>query len=404
MSTEGLEGVLPWSAAHQIANTCAQPLPAVRARLDEASGSLLASSILMLDDDPAENIAAVNGYALCGQGPWRRTPEETLAPGECFMVRAGTPMPEHADAVLPLEQAVSEQGRGNIITVTGRDILSGLADERVRPAFGDGVMLRGSRTPQGTQILPAGRLVTAAVLALMAAAGHDDVPIVRPPIVGTLVLGSSLLTSGGSRQGRARDALGDSVPAFVAALGARANPAVRAPDIHEVIRAEIEDANVDVLITTGSTAPDSDNSVRHVLRDLDARWLIDGVAVTPGAQMLLARLPDGRLVVGLPGSPQSAFAGLVTLVSPIIRALRGVPRDDVYPTAVLVDDAPRADFANDTRLASVRLEDDGADGLHARPMLDSGPAGLIGWGNADAIAIVPPGTGIKGDIVSVIML
>jgi hypothetical protein len=37
-------------------------------------------------------------------------------------------------------------------------------------------------------------------------------------------------------------------------------------------------------------------------------------------------------------------------------------------------------------------------------MLDSGPAGLIGWGNADAIAIVPPGTGIKGDTVSVVML
>jgi molybdopterin molybdotransferase len=170
-----------------------------------------------------------------------------------------------------------------------------------------------------------------------------------------------------------------------------------------VIRSEIEDANVDVLITTGSTAPDSDNSVRHVLRDLDARWLIDGVAVTPGAQMLLARLPDGRMVVGLPGSPQSAFAGLVTLVSPIIRALRGVPRED-YPTAVLVDDAPRADFADDTRLAPVRLEDDGAYGLLARPMLDSGPAGLIGWGNADAIAIVPPGTGIKGDTISLIML
>jgi molybdopterin biosynthesis enzyme len=109
------------------------------------------------------------------------------------------------------------------------------------------------------------------------------------------------------------------------------------------------------------------------------------------------------MVVGLPGSPQSAFAGLVTLVSPIIRALRGVPRED-YPTAVLVDDAPRADFADDTRLAPVRLEDDGADGLLARPMLDSGPAGLIGWGNADAIAIVPPGIGIKGDIISLIML
>ena len=403
MSTEGLQGVLTWAAAHHIANTCAQPLSTVRARLDEAAGSLLAQPILMLDDDPAENVAAVSGYALCGPGPWRRTLEETLAPGECFMIKAGTPMPEHADAVMPLEQAVAEQGRGNVITVTGRDVLSGVADERVRPAFGDGVMLRGSRTPKGTQILPADRLVTSSVLALMAAAGHDDVPITRPPIVGTLVLGSTLLNSGGSRQGRARDALSESVPAFVAALGARANPAVRAPDIHEVIRAEIEDAHVDVLITTGSTAPDSDNSVRHVLRDLDARWLIDGVAVTPGARMLLARLADGRIIVGLPGAPQSALAGLVTLAAPIIRALRGETQPD-YPTAVLIDDAPRADLADDTRLAAVRLEADDEGRLIARPMLDSGPAGLIGWANADGIAIALPGTGIKGDAVPIIRL
>ena len=107
--------------------------------------------------------------------------------------------------------------------------------------------------------------------------------------------------------------------------------------------------------------------------------------------------------MGLPGAPQSALAGLVTLAAPIIRALRGETQPD-YPTAVLIDDAPRADFADDTRLAAVRLEADDAGRLLARPMLDSGPAGLIGWANADGIAIALPGTGIKGDAVPIIRL
>jgi hypothetical protein len=60
--------------------------------------------------------------------------------------------------------------------------------------------------------------------------------------------------------------------------------------------------------------------VRQVIGDLNARWLIDGVSVTPGAQMLMARLHDGRILVGLPGNPAAALAGLVWLRAPAAHA------------------------------------------------------------------------------------
>jgi molybdopterin molybdotransferase len=177
---------------------------------------------------------------------------------------------------------------------------------------------------------------------------------------------------------------------------------VRAPDTKDLLLTEIDDANVDVLVTTGSTAPEPENHVRQVLRDLGARWLIDGVACTPGAQMLLAKLPDGRFLVGLPGDPPSAMAGLVTLVAPLITAMRGAePRE--YATAVLIDEAPVPDYADDTVLAPVRLET--ADhAVIARPLGAGGPAGLLAWANADALAVVPPGFGARGDVVQVIPL
>ena len=220
-------------------------------------------------------------------------------------------------------------------------------------------------------------------------------------MVGVLVLGSHLLDRGLPRHGRVRDALGAAVPTFVGALGARGNPAVRAPDTDELLLREIEDAAVDVLITTGSTAPGPDNHLREVLRDLNARWLVDGVAVTPGAQMLLARLPDGRFLIGLPGEPSSAMAGLVTLASPLIRSLRGEPDDGVRRSAVLMDDTPPADFADDTALVPVRLEVSAAATL-ARPLPATGPAHLQGWAGADAIAVVPPGVGKRGDVVALL--
>ena len=215
------------------------------------------------------------------------------------------------------------------------------------------------------------------------------------------MLGASLLDRGLPRHGRVRDALGTAVPAFAGALGARGNPAVRAPDTDELLLREIEDAAVDVLVTTGSTAPGPENHLRSVLRDLNARWLVDGVSVTPGAQMLLARLPDGRFLVGLPGDPPAALAGLVTLASPLIRALRGDPVVGHRRSAVLMDDTPPADYADDTALVPVLIEVSAA-ATQARPLPATGPTGLDGWARAHAIAVVPPGAGLRGDVVELL--
>jgi molybdopterin molybdotransferase len=271
----------------------------------------------------------------------------------------------------------------------------------VRPDFGDGIVRQGTESVAGHSLVPAGRLVTPAVLALAAARGFDEIDVVRPPVVGVLVLGASLLDRGMPRHGRVRDALGHTVPAFVAALGARGNPAVRAPDTQELLLREIDDAAVDVLITTGSTAPGPENHLRSVLRDLNARWLVDGVSVTPGAQMLLARLPDGRFLVGLPGDPASALAGLVTLVSPLLTALRGDDSAGRRVSAVLMDDVQPADYADDTALIPVAIETSPA-AVQARPLLAHGPGGLEGWARADAVAVVPPGAGYRGDVVEVL--
>ena len=397
MSTFGLDGVLSWTQAHQVAATCAGPLPTAYARLDEAAGSWLAEPIVTLADDPVADAAAYDGYALCGEGPWRRVPHERLSPGECFWVSTDALLPEHTDCVLPAASA-HVQTTGDHALVVARDDLTGLADERVRPDFGAGIVRQAERSTAGMQLLARDRLVTPSVLSLAAAIGLDELPVVRPPVVGTLVLGSSLLTHGLPRNGRVRDALGMSVPAFVGALGARGNPAVRASDTRDLLLAEIDDANVDVLITTGSTAPEPDNHVRQVLRDLGARWLIDGVASTPGAQMLMAKLPDDRILIGLPGEPVSALAGLVTLVAPLIASLRGAPQP-ARTSAVLVEDAPVADFADDTCLAPVRLERTESATI-ARPI----GTGLRAWANADGIAVVPPGAGYRGDVVDVLSL
>jgi molybdopterin molybdotransferase len=402
VSTYGLDGVLPWPQARQVATSAGRPLPGVAARLDEAGGSLLADALGTVQDDPPADSASEDGYAVCGEGPWLlETGLAALSPHCATTVDQGEPVPRHADAVIPLDSAAATQRVDGRIQVLARDPLTGIPDERVRPDFGEGIMRQGVVSRAGHRLVLPGSPVTAGVLALAAAAGLDEVSVIRPPVVGVLVLGGHLLDRGLPRHGRVRDALGQAVPTFVGALGARGNPAVRAPDTPDLLLREIDDAAVDVLITTGSTAPGPDNHLRRVLRDLNARWLVDGVSVTPGAQMLLARLPDGRFLIGLPGEPAAAMAGLVTLASPLIRALRGEPDEAARRSAVLIDDAPPADYRDDTVLVPVRLAVSAA-ATQARPLPSVGPAGLQGWATADAVAIVPPGAGRRGDVVAIL--
>jgi molybdopterin biosynthesis enzyme len=70
----------------------------------------------------------------------------------------------------------------------------------------------------------------------------------------------------------------------------------------------------------------------------------------------------------------------------------------VPPRATLTENAPSPEYEEDTVVCPVRLHEDGTM-PRATPLADDGPADLGGWANADAIAIIPPGSDRPGDVV-----
>ena len=429
---DGLAGLLAWTQARYVARTAATPLRPTAARLDEAHSAILARAVTSPYDEPVADAAAHDGYAVCGEGPWHLAelaPDVALSQHYAMRVRRLQILPGHTDAVLPVDRGVVHI-EDDAQILTARDPLTDLPEPSARPDFGTGIFERGAIRTAGTELVHAHSTVTSATLALAAAAGLDTLEVVTPPTVGTLILGSTLLTSGPPREGRVRDALGVTIPALIGSLGARANPALRAPDTRDLLLREIDDSTADMLITTGSTSPGGSddlsgdepedtetNILRAVLRDIGAHWLIDGISMTPGAQTLLVRLPDGRLLLGLPGQPTAALAGLLTLGAPLIAGLRGelnylsrssrTPPSSVPTHATLAEPAPLPDYDDDTVLCPVQLTDRLTDRLHttdgkqpsAHPLPSDGPAELGGWASAEAIAVIPPGSGAAGDVV-----
>jgi molybdopterin molybdotransferase len=394
-----VSAALSWDQARRVAAAAARPLDPVAARLDAALGCALAAPIAALTDLPPFDAAAMDGYAVAGPGPWllsdvdvRAGSEEgyRLDPGSAVTIATGAALPEGCEAVLRSEFSAIEtalHGR----RLFALDPLTGLPDDSgssLPP--GIDIRPRGEECTAGEPLVPAGSVVSPPMLGLAAAAGYDSLEVIPPPTVAVLILGDELLERGLPRPGRVRDALGPLLPPWLATLGARANPPVRLPDTRQSLLDAIDDTTADAIVTTGSTAAGPVDFVHDVLDHLGARWVVDGVQVRPGHPMLLAVLPDGRPVVGLPGNPLAAVSGLVTLAGPLIAAMRGVPTDDMeVELAVDVTSHPA-----DTRLLPVLVEEG-----QARPLRFDGPAMLRSLALADALVAIPPSGGLAGSVV-----
>ncbi|MFF4227014.1 molybdopterin molybdotransferase MoeA [Streptomyces abikoensis] len=376
----------PWDVARNVAGWAAVGRKEAKTRvvpLGEALGQTLAGALVALTDLPSFDTSAMDGWAVAGPGPWRlpgsgshpgilagQGGDVRLGDGEAVAIATGARVPPGATAVLRSEHGVV-RAHGELYA--DRHLTQG---QDVRP--------RGQECREGDELLPAGVVVTPAVVGLAAASGYDELPVVPRPRVEVLVLGDELLREGLPHDGRIRDALGPMLGPWLSALGADVVATRRLGDDASALRAALEASDADLVLTTGGTAAGPVDHVRPTLRLLGAEPLVDGVAVRPGHPMLLARLASGRHLVGLPGNPLAAVAGLLTLAEPLLRALAGRPARRPC-RAPLTEDVPG--HATSTRLVPVVRTPDG----YARPVRFHGPAMLRGLAAADALAVVPPG-------------
>ncbi|MFD4115768.1 molybdopterin molybdotransferase MoeA [Streptomyces niveus] len=390
-----------WADARAVAARSGRGAPTAPARrvpLDQALGHVLAEPLAALTDLPSFDTSAMDGWAVSGPGPWQAEPEQPaqgaggilaghapaapLPDGTAVRIATGARVPPDTTAVIRSEHAR--------IDTTGH-----LHAERP-VVHGQDIRPRAQECRSGDQLLPAGAVVTPAVLGLAAAAGYDELLTARRPTVDVLVLGDELLVRGLPHDGLIRDALGPMIAPWLRALGADVIDTRRvADDAHALYRA-VTESEADLVLTTGGTAAGPVDHVHPVLARAGAELLVDGVAVRPGHPMLLARLASGRHLVGLPGNPLAAVSGLLTLAEPLLRTLAGRASRPAY-RAPVQDEVHGHPY--DTRLVPF---------VHREgrlvPLRYNGPAMLRGIAVADGLAVVPPGGARPGDALDVLDL
>ena len=385
-----------WDDARAAAHRVAVPAPPRAVALSAALGGVLAEPVRALVAIPPADCAAMDGYAVCGEPPWTvvssaRAGERTAAPlrpGTACEIATGAAVPAGTLAVLPYEKSRR----------TGALVTAALGVNGSVPP-GKHVRRAGEECAAGDEVLAPGEVLGPAAVGLAAALGHDRL-LVRPtPRVCALVTGNEVIESGLPVRGRVRDAIGPMLPGLTEWAGGRFGGVTRLADSAEVLEAALLAADAELVVVSGSSSRGPADHLRPVLLSLGARLVVDGVRCRPGHPQAMAQLPDGRLVVGLPGNPLAAYVAFLTLALPTVTGLRGLPLPPLpaAPAPGAPDTGEQAHgnggHANGghggrgggTRLVPVRVR----SGVPVE-LAHAGSAMLRGLAAAEALAVVTP--------------
>lgn len=307
-----------WDYARKVAGTVAEQLKSEEVPLENATDRTLARDCAALCDLPTYTTSSMDGWAVSGEGPWKIVGDvkagapyaQNLASGTAVRIATGAVIPHGTFGVVRWEVADIKDDFVHAIASEGADI---------RPA--------GEECRKGDVLAKRGTRLTPSLIGLLAACGYDNVEVVRKPKIALLLLGDELLLSGLPYGGRVRDSLGPQLPGWLERLGAEVVSARYVTDeLASVIDALSQSLDCDLVITTGGTADGPRDHIHSALQSLKASFVVDRVKSRPGHPMLLARIPtNGHFVplLGLPGNPQSAIVGLMTLGAPFIGSLLG---------------------------------------------------------------------------------
>ena len=301
------------------------PMPAEEVALYDARGRVLAADVVAATALPSFDNSAMDGYAVraaevaCAPValpvafdiPAGRTDVPPLPEGAVARIMTGAPVPEGADAIVPVEQT-----DGGTETVA----------LKAAPEVGTHVRRAAEDVAAGDVVLTAGTVLGPAQIGVAAAVGHPRVAVRRRPVVLVLSTGSELVAPGAPlRHGQIYESNGPMLAAAVDDAGARAELLRFVPDDVAQFLAVLAErtAGVDLVLTSGGVSAGAYEVVKDALA---GRGVTFGkVAMQPGGPQGAGRLDGGVAVVTLPGNPVSALVSFEVFVRPALRAALGHP-------------------------------------------------------------------------------
>jgi molybdenum cofactor synthesis domain-containing protein len=423
-------------------------LEPVRVPLDHALGLALAEPVTSATDTPPFDNSAMDGYAvrradLLAAGPGSPIVLPVVADlaagtaqnpridaGQVARIMTGAPIPDGADAVVPIEDTDRGIDRVGILRA---------------PEPAAHIRRAGSDAAAGDTVLRAGTTLWPTRIAAAASAGRAELLVHPAPRVAVISTGDELIVPGTpARRGQIPDSNSYLLAAAVAQAGGVVHRIGAVRDNEESLRTVLDSliGTVDAIILSGGVSVGAYDVVKAVLAPLGI-WF-GPVRMQPGKPQGFGRLPaagtgsstgtastnagandsrignrsatgdtvaagsaaPGPIVFALPGNPVSAFVSFEAFVRPALLFMGGhgtITRPMVTGTVARGWSSP----AGRQQYMPVVCERRGHETL-VWPATSGGSGShlVAGLGQAEGLAIVPEDcdTVAEGDLLPVMLV
>ena len=362
----------------------AQPEPVP---LTEALGRVLARDVTSADDVPGFDNSSMDGFALrspdvTGASPDNPVPlrligesraghpyAASVGPGEAIAISTGAMVPDGADTVLRIEDAVQEDSRLYVASAL---------------PFGAEIRRAGEDIRAGDTVLATGTRIGPAELGVAASTGVAELTCARAPRIAVVVTGDELIPPPAPLgPGQIRNTNGYAVPAQAVAAGATVAQVTTVGDDYAATVTELERAlEADVVVVTGGVSVGPHDHVRPALAELGVEQVFWGVALRPGKPTFFGTRGQ-TLVFGLPGNPVSAMVTFHLFVRPALARMLGTTPRERHAVASFDADYPKRPGRAHVVRCTLEARD---DGWHARPTKEQGSHVLTSMLGTEAFA------------------
>lgn len=364
-------------------------------------GRILASDIIAPIDLPPFPNSSMDGFALrsvdvkgssaenpatldvIGDIPAGSLPSFVIKHGQCARIMTGAPLPEGADAVIPVEDT-------NVADLSSNRPFPSSIQVRRSVTAGEYVRLPGQDVRAGQLVLEKGRRLRPQDIGILAMLGINRLQVFRKPRIALLSTGDELVSSEEELQpGKIRESNSYSLGALIQYYGGQVEPLGITPDEFAMIQSRLDEAvhrGVDLIVSSAGVSVGAHDYVRAVIEKSGTLefWRVN---MRPGKPLIFGyyhKVP----ILGLPGNPVSSFVAFEVFVRPVLLKMSGMSSFQRRTIPVILEEAIESD-GRESYLRAILTQREGH--MTAKLTGHQGSGNLFSLVQANALLIIPSG-------------
>lgn len=295
-------------------------------------------------------------------------------PDECIEIMTGAALSASVDTIIPYEHISVKDGKANLL---GNDIRKS-----------QNLHLKGADKKQGEVIIPAGKIITPALINTIASVGKALLLVKKLPEVVIISSGDELVNI--DQKPSANQIRKSNSYTIQAVLNQHQIKAdlLHIPEDPAITRDKIGHSlkNYDVILMTGGISMGKFDYIPKALEEMGVKTIFHKVSQRPGKPFWFGKHNNGVLVFAFPGNPVATFMCMHRYFVPWLNISQGLPeKPPVY--AVLNRDftfKPELQYFLQVKL---RFTEEGK--LLADPVEGNGSGDFANLADTDAFMELP---------------